>query len=247
MAKKKKTTNFKKYIKWFWILFSGAFASLLLLFALASWGVFGPLPTFEELENPQSNLATEIISSDGKILGTYAVQNRIPIKFKDLPRNLIEALVATEDERFFEHSGIDFRGTARAVVKMGKGGGASTITQQLAKNLFTKKASGNTVKRIVQKIKEWVVAIKLERQYTKEEIITMYLNNYDFLNQAVGIRSASRIYFGKEPKELKVEESAMLVGMLKNSSLFNPLRRKEKVQQRRNVVLKQMNRNEFIT
>ncbi|MBL4567053.1 MAG: transglycosylase domain-containing protein, partial [Porticoccus sp.] len=224
---KKKTNSFKKYIRWFWILFIGGFASILLLFLLASWGVFGDLPTFEELENPENNLATEIISADGKTLGTYAVQNRKPIKFKDLPDNLINALIATEDERFYEHSGIDFRGLARAISKLGKGGGASTITQQLSKNLFTKRASGNTVKRIIQKAKEWVVSIQLERQYTKNEIITMYLNNYDFLNQAVGIRSAARIYFGKEPRELKIEESAMLVGMLKNSSYYNPLRRKK--------------------
>jgi len=244
---KKKTAGFKKYIKWFWGIVIGGFASILLLFLLASWGVFGALPTFEELENPQNNLATEIISSDGKTLGKYAYENRTPIKFKELPENLVLALIATEDERFYEHSGIDFRSLARAISKFGKGGGASTITQQLAKNLFTKRASGNTAKRILQKIKEWVVSIKLERQYTKQEIIAMYLNNYDFLNQAVGIRSAARIYFGKEPNELKTEESAMLVGMLKNSSYFNPLRRKKLVHQRRNVVLKQMEKNAFLT
>lgn len=242
----KKATNFSKYIKWFWGIILGGFLFISLLFLLASWGVFGALPTFEELENPENNLATEIISSDGKTLGKYAVENRTPIKYKDIPESMVKALVATEDERFYEHSGIDFRGTARAILKPGSGG-ASTITQQLAKMLFTKKASRNIFKRVLQKVKEWVVAVKLERQYTKEEIITMYLNKYDFLNQAVGVRSAARIYFGKEPKELDVEESAMLVGMLKNSSLFNPLRRKEMVKQRRNVVLKQMTRNEFIT
>jgi len=241
------TPNFKKYIKWFWLLFAGGFAGVLLLFLLASWGVFGALPSFAELENPENNLASEIISSDGKTLGTYAIENRKPIQFKDLPDNLVKALIATEDERFFEHSGIDFRSLARAISKLGKGGGASTITQQLAKNLFTKRASGSAPKRILQKIKEWVVSIKLERQYTKEEIIAMYLNNYDFLNQAVGIRSAARIYFGKEPNELKTEESAMLVGMLKNSSYFNPLRREEIVFQRRNVVLKQMSKNTFLS
>ncbi|REH56226.1 penicillin-binding protein 1A [Tenacibaculum gallaicum] len=242
----KKTTSFSKYIKWFWGIILGGFLFVCLLFLLASWGVFGALPTFEELENPENNLATEIISSDGKTLGKYAVENRTPIKYKDIPQNMVKALVSTEDERFYEHSGIDFRGTARAVLKPGSGG-ASTITQQLAKMLFTGKASRNIFKRVLQKVKEWVVAVKLEGQYTKEEIITMYLNKYDFLNQAVGVRSAARIYFGKEPKELDVEESAMLVGMLKNSSLFNPLRRKEMVKQRRNVVLKQMNRNDFIT
>ena len=243
---KKKTTNFKKYIKWFWGVVLGGFSALILLFLFASWGFLGALPTFEELENPENNLATEVISSDGVTLGKYAKENRTPIKYKDLPQNIVNALVATEDERFYEHSGIDFRGTARAVLKPGSGG-ASTITQQLARMLFTGKKSRNPILRIGQKIKEWVVATKLESQYTKEEILTMYLNKYDFLNQAVGIRSAARIYFGKEPKELDVQESAMLVGMLKNSSYFNPLRREKLVKQRRNVVLKQMNRNEFIS
>jgi len=246
MAKKKKTTDFKKYIKWFWMTVLGGFSFLILLFLFASWGFLGALPTFEELENPENNLATEVISSDGKTLGKYATENRTPIKYKDLPQNILQALVATEDERFYEHSGIDFYSTARAVLKPGSGG-ASTITQQLAKMLFTGRASRNIFLRIGQKVKEWVVATKLERQYTKNEILTMYLNKYDFLNQAVGIRSAARIYFGKEPKELDLEESAMLVGMLKNSSLYNPLRRAERVKQRRNVVLKQMNRSEFIT
>lgn len=243
---KKKTKGFVKYKRWFWGITLGSFSFIALIFLLASRGFLGVLPTFEELENPENNLATEVISSDGKTLGKYAAENRTPIKYKDLPNNIVEALIATEDERFYEHSGIDFRGTARAVLKPGSGG-ASTITQQLARMLFTGRKSRNKIKRVLQKVKEWVVATKLERQYTKKEIIAMYLNKYDFLNQAVGIRSAARIYFGKEPKELLVEESAMLVGMLKNSSLYNPLRRAEKVKQRRNVVLKQMNRNEFIS
>jgi penicillin-binding protein 1A len=243
---KKKTIDFKKYIQWFWGIILSGVSFIVLIFLFASWGLLGVLPTFEELENPENNLATEVISSDGKTLGKYATENRTPIKFKDLPQNIVNALVATEDERFYEHSGIDFRGTTRAVLKPGSGG-ASTITQQLAKMLFTGRASRNIFLRICQKVKEWVVATKLERQYTKQEIIAMYLNKYDFLNQAVGIRSAARIYFGKEPKVLKIEESAMLVGMLKNSSYFNPLRRAKEVKQRRNVVLKQMNRNGFIS
>ena len=216
------------------------------MFLYTAWDPFDTLPSFEELENPQTNLATEVISIDGKTIGKYAKENRTPIKFKELSTNLVNALVATEDERFYEHSGIDFKGTARAVLKPGSGG-ASTITQQLAKMLFTGRASKNIFKRLLQKAKEWVVATKLEKQYTKNEIIAMYLNKYDFLNQAVGIRSASRIYFGKEPKELKIDQAAMLVGMLKNSSYFNPLRREAKVKQRRNVVLKQMTRSNFIT
>ena len=246
---KKKQTNFKKYIKRFWIIVLGGFTSLLLIFLLASWGVFGALPTFEELENPEKNLATEVISSDSVTIGKYAFQNRTPVKFKDLPDNLVKALIATEDERFYEHSGIDFRGTARAVVKLGKGGGASTITQQLAKNLFTKQPSRNPFARIMQKVKEWVVAIKLEKQYTKQEIAAMYLNQIDFLYQAVGIRSASRIYFGKEPKDLDLQESAIIVAMLKNPRQYNPRREisKDKSLTRRNVVFAQMAKNEFIT
>ena len=242
---KKETTSFKKYLKWFWGIVLGGFTFILLLFLYTAWDPFDALPSFEELENPQTNLATEVISIDGKTIGKYATENRTPINFKELPDNLVNALVATEDERFYEHSGIDFKGTARAILKPGSGG-ASTITQQLAKNLFTGKASRNIIKRVLQKTKEWVVATKLERQYTKNEIIAMYLNKYDFLNQAVGIRSAARIYFGKEPKELDIEESAMLIGMLKNSSYFNPLRREKKVKQRRNVVLLQMTRSNFI-
>jgi penicillin-binding protein 1A len=243
---KKVVTNFKKYLIFFWGTISVVFLIIFLLFYTTSTGGFGALPTFEELENPQTNLATEVISSDGKTIGKYATENRTPVKFNELPDNLINALVATEDERFYEHTGIDFKGLARAILKPGSGG-ASTITQQLAKMLFTGKASRNIFKRIGQKMKEWVVATKLETQYTKQEIIAMYLNKYDFINRAVGIRSAARIYFGKEPKDLVIEESAMLVGMLKNASYFNPLRREQKVKQRRNVVLLQMTKNNFIT
>jgi penicillin-binding protein 1A len=243
---KKVVTNFKKYLILFWGIISVVFLIIFLLFYTTSTGGFGALPTFEELENPQTNLATEVISTDGVTIGKYAKENRTPVKFNELPDNLINALVATEDERFYEHTGIDFKGLARAILKPGSGG-ASTITQQLAKMLFTGKASRNIFKRIGQKMKEWVVATKLETQYTKQEIIAMYLNKYDFINRAVGIRSAARIYFGKEPKDLVIEESAMLVGMLKNASYFNPLRREQKVKQRRNVVLLQMTKNNFIT
>jgi len=248
MTKKEtENTNFSKYIKWFWVTILGGTAAVILLFLFASWGFFGALPTFEELENPENNLATEIISYDGSTLGKYFKENRTPVKYKDLPKNLVKALIATEDERFYEHSGIDFKSTARAIVKLGKTGGGSTITQQLAKLLFTGEGSKNIVERILQKFKEYVIAVKLERQYTKQEILTMYLNKYDFLNLAVGIRSASRIYFGKEPIDLTISESAMLVGMLKNASYYNPLRREELVRDRRNVVLAQMQRNSFIS
>ncbi|MBE7692264.1 transglycosylase domain-containing protein [Tenacibaculum finnmarkense] len=244
------TTSFSGYIKWFWGILLGGFLFVGLLFLLASWGTFGALPSFEELENPKSDLATEVISSDGKTLGKYYVKaNRTPIEYKDLPEILIKALVATEDERFYEHSGIDFYGTARAISNFGRKGGASTITQQLAKNLFNKGGSSNIFKRLSQKLKEWVVAIKLERQYTKEEIATMYLNTQGFLFNATGIRSATRIYFGKEPKELDIQEAAILVAMLKNPRQYNPYRErsKKKSLQRRNVVFAQMAKNEVIS
>ena len=251
MTKKatEKNTAFKKYTKWIWSIFLGGVGLVILMFLFASWGFLGKLPSFEELENPINNLATEVISSDDKTIGKYAVENRTPIGYKDLPQNLVDALVATEDVRFYEHSGIDFRGTARAFIKLGKDGGASTITQQLAKLLFTGERSKNTLQRGFQKVKEWVIAIKLERQYTKKEIIAMYLNKQGFLYQAVGIRSASRIYFGKEPRDLKVEESAVLVAMLKNPRQFNPQREisKAKSLQRRNVVLMQLEKNEKLS
>ena len=245
----KKHSGFRRYIIWFWSLFALGILMAILVFLLAGWGVFGPMPTFDELENPETNLATEIFSSDGETLGKYYSENRTPVKFDDLPTHLVEALVATEDERYYTHSGIDAKGTLRAIVYMGKRGGASTITQQLAKLLFTEDVANNTFARVVQKVKEWVIATRLERQYTKEEIITMYLNKYDFIYQAVGIRSAAKIYFGKEPKDLKVEEAAVLVAMLKNPNLYNPLkdRFEDNSLRRRNQVLKQMEVNDYLT
>lgn len=248
-AKKKQKNRFFKFIKWFWILFFTGICAGGLIFLLASWGVFGPMPEYEYLENPETNLATEFISADGETLGKlYLDDNRTPVDFKDLPKNLVDALVATEDARFYEHAGIDARGFLRALFYLGKKGGASTISQQLARQLFVGVRSRNKVEAITQKIKEWVLATRLERQYTKEEIIAMYFNIYDFGNNADGIRSASRIYFGKEPKELRVEESAMLVGMFKNSSLYNPRPSRNPVgtKNRRNVVLAQMAKYGYI-
>ncbi|GGB77901.1 penicillin-binding protein 1A [Flavobacterium suaedae] len=213
---------------------------------MASWGVFGKLPSFEQLENPEYNIATEIISSDGVTIGKFFAENRTPVKYSDLPQNLVNALVATEDERFFEHSGIDARGTIRAVANLGRNGGASTVTQQLAKNLFHGEGSKNIVERVAQKAKEWVIAIRLERQYTKQEIIAMYLNTVDFVHHAVGIRSAAKTYFGKEPKDLTTEEAAVIVGMLKNPSRLNPKSYPDDSWARRNVVLGQMVKNGFL-
>lgn len=246
MAQKKTTATVKDinyYKKKFWKLFFYGLGVIILFFFLASWGFFGSMPSFEDLENPESNLATEIISSDGVTIGKFYNENRTPIKYEDLPKHLVNALVSTEDERFYEHSGIDARRTFGAALKLGQNGGASTLTQQLAKLLFHGEGSKFTVFRVIQKVKEWIIAIKLERQYTKNEIITMYLNKADFVNTAVGIRSASKVYFGKEPRDLSIEEGATLVGMLTNPSLFNPVRRPEKVQIRRNIVLGQMVRN----
>ncbi|MFG6685406.1 penicillin-binding protein 1A [Mariniflexile sp. HNIBRBA6329] len=250
MATKKQapeTQDFSKYIRWFWMLFSGGILFAILIFLLASWGLFGEMPDHTILENPKTNLAAEIISSDGKTLGKfYLNDNRTPVEYEELPQHLIDALIATEDARFHKHSGIDAVGTLRAIVKMGSGGGASTISQQLAKQLFHGEGSKNKAGRLTQKIKEWIIATRLERQYTKEEIIAQYFNIYDFLNNADGIRSAARIYFGKEPKDLDLKESAMLVGMFQNSSFFNPRKRPELTLQRRNVVLAQMEKYDFI-
>jgi len=241
--------GFKKYILGFWILFLAGVLIIAFTFLLAGWGALGPMPSFEELENPETNLATEVISSDGKTLGKYFKENRTPVDYDDLPDHLVNALVATEDERFYSHSGIDARGTLRAAVFLGQRGGASTITQQLSKLLFTDPNKRGTFNRIIQKVKEWVIAVRLEEQYAKNEIITMYLNKFDFLYQAVGIRSAARIYFSKEPKELTIEESATLVAMLKNPILYNPQKEQFKANslQRRNQVLKQMEKNGFLT
>ena len=231
----------------FWKIFFYSLGGVLLFFLLASFGLLGSMPSFEDLENPDSNLATEVISSDGVTIGKFYNENRTPIKYSDLPKHLVDALIATEDERFYQHSGIDFRRTTTAAVSLGTRGGASTITQQLAKLLFHGEGSRFFLFRIVQKAKEWIIATRLERQYTKNEIIAMYLNKADFVNTAVGIRSAAKVYFGKEPRELTVDESAMLVGMLNNPSLFNPIRRPERTLNRRNLVLKQMHRNGFLT
>ncbi|WP_411766073.1 penicillin-binding protein 1A [Winogradskyella sp. A3E31] len=248
--KNSKAENFSKYIRWFWMTFVGGILAIILLFLFASWGLLGEMPDHTVLENPKTNLASEIITSDNKTLGKfYYNDNRTPVGYEELPQHLVDALVATEDIRFYEHSGIDARGTLRAIFTLGKGGGASTISQQLAKQLFTKQVSRSKVERGLQKVREWVIATRLERQYTKEEIIAMYFNIYDFGNNADGIRSAARIYFGKEPRELDLKESAMLVGMFKNSSLYNPRPKANPVgtKNRRNVVLKQMERYDYLS
>ena len=223
------------------------------LFFAISQGWIGYLPDIEELQNPSYKFASQIISADGKTLGTwsYSKENRVFVDYKDISPNLVKALIATEDVRFAEHSGIDARSVLRAIVKRGilmqkNAGGGSTITQQLAKLLYSE-VSGDEMERLYQKPIEWVIAVQLERHYTKEEIITMYLNKYDFGYNAVGIKSAANVYFGKLPKDLNVQEAAMLVGMCKNSSLYNPRRRHQLTLDRRNVVLGQMVKAGYLT
>lgn len=250
MAKRKKTKKepYKIYIKWMWRLFFMGIVGLFLLFGGAALEWYGPMPDLQQLENPRTNLATQIISSDGEILGKYYLDdNRTPITYEELPQNMVQALIATEDERFYEHAGIDWRGTLRAFAYLGKQGGASTITQQLARQIFVGVRSRNKIKAVLQKAQEWVIAVQLEQRYTKNEILSLYLNKYDFGYQADGVRSAAKIFFNKTPQTLSIEESATLVGMLKNSSLYNPIRRPERVKERRNIVFQQMVRNELIT
>ena len=237
-----------KILLWGFIL-----SPLIVLFSLVqltALGVFGDLPSFVQLENPKNNLATEIISEDGIVLGKYFFENRSAIRHDELPQSLIDALMATEDIRFRDHSGIDGRALVRAIfgIFIGKSssGGASTITQQLAKMLFTDQPSSG-LGRVMQKLKEWIIAAQLEKRYTKDEILTMYLNRFDWVNNAVGIKSAAQVYFNKKPMDLNLEESAVLVGMLKNPALYNPNRRIEITTERRNVVLSQLNRYQFIS
>ena len=245
---KTKTLTFKKYTQLMWYLFFVGTLTLGLLFLGAAFEWYGPMPDLQELENPKTNLATQIISSDGEILGKYYLDdNRTPITYEELPQNMVQALIATEDERFYEHAGIDWKGTLRAFIYLGKRGGASTITQQLARQIFVGVRSRNKFKAVLQKAQEWVIAVQLEQRYTKNEILSLYLNKYDFGYQADGVRSAAKIFFNKTPLTLNIQESATLVGMLKNSSLYNPIRRPERVKVRRNIVFQQMLRNKLIT
>ena len=243
----------KKIIIGFWVFYAAAACVAVLLFIAIANGSVGYMPPVEQLENPIDKYASQIISTDGKTLGSYAhsKDNRLFVNYKDLSPELVKALIATEDKRFTDHSGIDVAGLFRAIVKRGilmqkSGGGGSTITQQLAKQLFSPSAD-NVVERLFQKPIEWVIAVQLERFYTKEEIINLYLNKFDFLYNAVGIQSASRVYFGTTPKALKIEEAATLVGMCKNPSYYNPIRHNERTKGRRNVVLDQMYKADYIT
>lgn len=247
---------FKKYKRFFvifWSLFVIGILSVFLMFYLISEGKLGFMPSFEELENPNNNFASEVYSEDGALISKYYIgsENRRYTEYKDIPQNVLDALIATEDARFYDHSGIDVRGLFRVAGGLLTGstssGGGSTISQQLAKMLFPREPDQNFLELTFRKFREWVIALKLERSYTKEEILTMYLNKFDFLNLAVGISSAAEIYFQTSPDSLHTEQAAMLVGMAKNPALFNPVRRAEKTQGRRNVVLKQMYKYDKIT
>ena len=234
----------KKVVTWMWRLLLGGILAIFLLFLGLS---FTNLPSVAELENPETNVASQVFAENGDILGKYYTENRVPVSFEDLPDHLVQALIATEDIRYYEHKGIDFRGLARAIAFAGTRGGASTISQQLAKLLFTGVAARNLSERLMQKLKEWIIAVRLERKYTKEEIIALYLNRYDFINNAKGIRAAAEIYFSTSPENLNVQESALLVGMLKNASLYNPRRFADRALQRREVVLDQMRKAGYLT
>lgn len=240
--------NFKKYIIWFWVLFTLPFISIFAI--VIGVRMFAELPATETLQNPKTNLATEVISCDLKVIGKYYAENRTNVKFKDISPNVVNALIATEDARFFSHSGVDIKALARAVggaiIGSESSGGGSTITQQLAKMLFPREDLGK-VGLVLRKIKEWIIAVKLEREYTKEEIITMYLNKFDFINSAVGIKSAAQVYFGATTDTLHFEQAAMLVGMAKNPAYFNPNRFHERAEGRRNTVLQQMKKYNYIT
>lgn len=236
-----------------WLMLIGGTVSVGWVFWSISEGRIGYMPDMEQLSNPVDKFASQLLTVDGKLMGTYSYgsNNRIFTEYDSIAPAMIQALIATEDERFHEHAGIDFKALFRAIVKRGllgqkSAGGGSTITQQLAKQLYSERAS-NTMERLFQKPIEWMIALKLERFYTKEEIITMYLNYFDFLHNAVGIKTASRTYFSKEPQQLSVEECAMLVGMCKNPSYYNPVRVPERAKERRNVVLGQMLRSGYLT
>ena len=236
----------KHFIHTLWGIFAACVAAVAVAFFAIWFGLIGYMPDIEDLQNPINRFATQVYSADGKVLGTWNLnkENRIVIPYKKMSPYLIKALVATEDERFYEHSGIDFRALGRAIIKRGilgqaNAGGGSTITQQLAKQLYSEKAT-STMERLLQKPIEWVIAIKLERYYTKEEILALYLNYFDFLHNAVGIKTAANTYFNKEPKDLTLCEAATLIGLCKNPSLFNPVRYPERARERRNVVLSQM-------
>ena len=238
----------KKSVRFFWILLIGGFSAFVLVILLALSGVFGKMPSLKELENPTILQSSEIYAADGTLMGKYYRErgNRSNVDYRDISKYVIEALVATEDERFYEHSGIDFKSTLRAVFLLGKEGGGSTITQQLAKTLLDQ-GSKNKALRVIEKLKEYIIAVRLERNFTKEEILALYLNAVPYGDNIYGIRNAARTYFQKEPDRLNPVEAAVLVGMLKGNYLYNPRVRMKAAFDRKNVVLGQMAKNGYLT
>ena len=244
------TEDIKRYTGVLWKILLGGIGFVVLFLFLVRIGLFGKLPSFDELENPQSNLASEILTDDNRVLGTYYKENRSNVEYSDLSPYLVNALISTEDKRFYGHAGIDYSRTITTVFHtlMGNKQGGSTITQQLALNLFAEKREQNTLKRIMQKLQEWITAVRLERNYTKEEIIMMYFNTVDFgYKNTYGIKSAARTFFNTTPDKLKIEEAAILVGMLKGPTLYSPVRNKERALSRRNLVIENMRKEGFIT
>jgi penicillin-binding protein 1A len=244
----KKQSSVKKSVRLFWYILIGGFGTFTLILLLAMLGAFGKLPSLKELENPSILQSSEVFAVDGTLMGKYYLDrgNRSNVNYRDISRHVVNALVATEDERFYDHAGIDFKSTLRAVFLLGKEGGGSTITQQLAKTLLDQ-GSKNSFARVIEKIKEYIVAIRLERNFTKEEIVALYLNAVSFSDNVYGIRNASRTFFQKDPDRLNVEEAALLVGTLKGNTIYNPRNRAVAARERRNVVLGQMEKNNYIT
>ena len=244
------TDKTKKTItRWFWILLTAPFAIVLLLLVLV--GLFAKLPSFEELEHPDNKLATQVLAEDGEVLTTFHIENRTYASYEELSENLIHAAVATEDVRFYRHSGVDMKGLARVAVKTlllrdSSQGGGSTITQQLAKTLYPREENAGKVKMVFTKLKEWITAVRLERDYTKDEIIAMYLNSIFFGSGAFGVKSASETFFAKQPSDLNIEESAMLVGMVNKPTRYNPVLNPDNALKRRNFVIGQMAKAGYI-
>ena len=248
--KTKRNQEGSKTVRNLWIVFGSLLLLIILFFTCVATGIFGTMPTFDELENPRTNLATEIISADGKILGTYYIENRSNVRYAELSHYMPEALISIEDERFTEHSGIDEKALLRVafgVLTGRKKGGGSTITQQLAKNLFPRGENLSTPKLVLRKFQEWITATKLEHNYSKEEIVAMYLNTVAFGHNTFGIRSAASTFFDKNPKDLSIEECALMAGVVNAPTRYSPIRNPERSLGRRNLVLKKMAENGFIT
>jgi len=237
-----------RLVRIFWISFFSGLLAFILLLVLIGMGAFGKLPSLHELENPTLVLASEVLADDGTSMGKFYTEkgNRTHVDYKDISPNIIHALVATEDVRFYEHSGIDYIAVMRAVLRFGRDGGGSTITQQLALNMFNGERSHNRIRRVIQKLKEWIIAIQLERNFTKEEILSLYLNDVSFSDNVYGIRGAARTFFQKEPATLSVDEAALLVGMVNNPRFFNPRTNPKAAMERRNIVINRMVTNHYL-